>query len=466
MQRPVPSEERLRGRRAIVIGGSMAGLLAARVLSDHFEEVLLVERDKLSDSTDARKGVPQGRQLHAMLRRGVDILDELFPDLIAALIAGGGQEIDVGANFRWYHFGVQKVRFQSGITAISTTRTFLEREVRRRVLALEAVRCLDDRDVIGLTASEDRSRISGVRLKRRSGEDASAEEELLGDLIVDAAGRGAVTPKWLEQLGYGVTEESTYKLDVGYATRLYRRPGDATVPPEVIFVIGQAPESRRAGLIFPVEDGQWIALVCGMLGDHPPSDPEGYLEFARSLPNDAIYEVIKGAEPLSDVTSYNFRSNRRRHYEKLERFPDGLAVVGDALCSFNPIYGQGMTTAGLVALALDRCLRDQRRNHGGSILGLSRRFQADAARVTEAPWMMAATEDFRYPEVIGRRPFGHSIMEWYLGRVHQVVARDKTVALCFLRVMHMLDPLTALLAPTMMARVLAGGFPRAPSARS
>lgn len=439
----------------------MAGLLATRVLSDHFDEVVLVERDKLSDSAEPRKGVPQGKQLHALLKRGVDILDELFPDLIAALLAGGGQALDVSADFRWYHFGVEKARFASGITAIATTRTFLEREVRRRVLALKGVRCFDERDAKGFMASEDRGRITGVRLRPRSGEAAAIEEEVPGDLIVDAAGRGSLSPKWLEDLGYGKTEESALKVDVGYATRIYRRPDPLSLPYKAIFIIGKAPESRRIGALFPVEDGQWMSLLCGMLGDHPPSDPEGCLEFARDLPSDALYQAIKGAEPLSGVSTYKFPANKWRHYERLSRFPEGLAILGDSLCSFNPIYGQGMTTAGLVVLALDGCLREQRRSHNGSMLGLSRRFQAQAARITEVPWMMAATEDFRYPEVEGKRPLGQAIMEWYLGRVHQVVERDTTVALCFLQVMHMLVSPTALLAPTMMARVLAGGFPRA-----
>lgn len=461
MGRTIRANERFGGRRAIVIGGSMAGLLATRVLSDHFDEVLLVERDKLSDSNEARKGVPQGRQLHALLKRGVNILDELFPDIVAALLAGGGQALDVSADFRFYHFGVEKARFPSGITAISTTRTFLEREIRRRVLALEGIRCLDERDAVGFTASEDRSRITGVRVKLRSGEGAGTEEDLLGDLIVDAAGRGSVAPKWLEKLGYGATEESMYKIDVGYATRIYRRPEPMTLPYKAIFIIGKAPESRRLAGLFPIEDGRWISFVGGLLGDHPPSDSAGYLDFVRNLPSDALYEALKDAEPLGDAVTYKFPTNRRRHYERLERFPDGFAVLGDSLCSFNPIYGQGMTTAGLVALALDDCLREQRRRHGSSIRGLSKRFQAEAARVTDVPWMMAATEDFRYPEVQGKRPFGQSIMEWYLGRVHQVVARDIQVELCFLRVMHMLEPPTALLAPTILARVLAGGFPRA-----
>jgi 2-polyprenyl-6-methoxyphenol hydroxylase-like FAD-dependent oxidoreductase len=461
MRRTLHSSERFGGRRAIVIGGSIAGLLAARVLSDHFDEVVLVERDKLSDSAEARKGVPQGRQLHALLKRGVDILDELFPDLIAALLAGGGQALDVSADFRWLHFGVEKARFASGITAIATTRTFLEREVRRRVLALKGVRCLDECDAMGFITSEDRSRITGVQLRLRGGESAGTGEELPGDLIVDASGRGSHSSKWLEDLGYGKTEESALKVDVGYATRIYRRPDPPSVPYKALFVIGKAPECRRIGVLFPVEDGQWISLVCGLLGDHPPSDPEGYLEFARSLPSDALYEAIKGAEPSSDVTMYRFPANKRRHYERLGRFPEGLAILGDALCSFNPIYGQGMTTACLAVLALDGCLREQRLRHGGSMLGLSRRFQAEAARVTEVPWRMAATEDFRYPEVEGKRPFGQALMAWYLGRVHQVVEHDTTVALCFLRVMHMLAPPTALLTPTILARVLAGGFPRA-----
>jgi 2-polyprenyl-6-methoxyphenol hydroxylase-like FAD-dependent oxidoreductase len=458
MTRQMVDRDRFGGRRAIVIGGSMAGLVTARVLADHFDEVLLVERDALLDTDEPRKGVPQGRQLHALLTRGEEILSALFPGLIDALVAAGGELVDFSRDLRWHHFGVDKVRFDSGVRAITVTRPFLEREVRRRLFALPGVRRLDQREVLGLLAGEDRRRVTGVTLRRRDGEGAAeAPEELLGDLVVDACGRGSHTPKWLEALGYARPEETVVKVNVCYATRLYRRPEPTGLPYKGLYILGTPPASKRLGVLAPIEGGRWIALVAGLLGDHPDADPQAFLDFARSLPIDDLYRVLNDAEPLGDVALYKFPSHQRRHYERMDRFPESFVVLGDSHCSFNPIYGQGMTTAALGAVLLGACLGEQRRERGGSILGLSRRFQARVARETDVPWSMALSEDLRYPEIEAHRPFGYALMKWYLGRVHRAAGRDEEVALHFLRAMHMIEPPTRLLAPALVARVLAGG---------
>ncbi|MEO7331293.1 MAG: hypothetical protein ABI193_22140, partial [Minicystis sp.] len=443
-------------RRAIVIGGSMAGLVTARVLADHFDEVLLVERDALLDTDEPRKGVPQGRQLHALLTRGEEILSALFPGLVDALVAAGGELVDFSRDLRWHHFGVDKVRFDSGVRAITVTRPFLEREVRHRLFALPNVRRFDQREVLGLLASEDRLRVTGVVLRRREGE--HAPEELVGDLVVDACGRGSHTPKWLEALGYPRPEETVVKVNVCYATRLYRRPEPTGIPYKGLYILGTPPASKRLGVLAPIEGGRWIALVAGMLGDHPSADPKEFLDFARSLPIDDLYRVLKDAEPAGDIALYKFPSHLRRRYERMARFPEAFVVLGDSHCSFNPIYGQGMTTAAIGALALGACLTEQRRAHGRSILGLSRRFQARVARETDVPWSMALSEDLRYPEIEADRPAGYALMKWYLGKVHLATARDREVALHFLRAMHMMEPPTRLLQPALVARVLAGGI--------
>ncbi len=457
MARHIEDQARFGGRRAIVIGGSMAGLVTARVLADHFDEVLLVERDALLDTDEPRKGVPQGRQLHALLTRGEEILSALFPGLLDALVAAGGELVDFSRDLRWHHFGVDKVRFESGVRAITVTRPFLEREVRRRLFALPGVRRLDQREVLGLLASEDRRRVTGVALRRRDGEREGEREELLGDLIVDACGRGSRTPKWLEALGYPRPEETVVRVDVCYATRLYERPEPSGIPYKGLYILGTPPASKRLGVLAPIEGRRWIALVAGMLGDHPSADPADFLGFARSLPIDDLYRILKDAQPAGDVALYKFPSHQRRHYERMARLPESFVIVGDSHCSFNPIYGQGMTTAAIGALTLGGCLSEQRRSYGGSILGLSRRFQARVARETDVPWSMAMSEDLRYPEIEAHRPAGYALMKWYLGKVHLAAARDREVALHFLRAMHMVEPPTRLLRPALMARVLAGG---------
>lgn len=446
------------GSRAIVIGGSIAGLMTARVLADGFDEVLLLERDPLTDDDGPRKGVPQGRQLHGLLKRGEEIFEALFPGLVAALLDEGAQVVDFSQDIRWHHFGVEKVRFPSGIAATMITRPALEREVRRRLLARPNVRLLDRRAVTGLCTTEDRTRITGVKATHRDGGAVPVAEQLHGDLVVDACGRGSSTPKWLTELGYPKPEETTIKVDVCYATRFYRRPADTGLPYKGLYIIGTPPQNKRLGILSPVEGDRWIALVAGMLGDHPPADDEGFLAFAKGLPVDELHRVLAQAEPLGDPVLYKFPAHQRRHYERMARFPEGLVVLGDSHCSFNPVYGQGMTTAALGALTLGECVKEQRSLHHGSMLGLSRRFQARIAKETDGPWAMATGEDLRYPEIEAERPFGYAIMKWYLGRVHRAVAHDRVLALHFLRAMHMLGPATKLLEPRMAMRVLAGGF--------
>ena len=448
-------------RRAIVLGGSIAGLAAARVLADHFEEVLLVERDTLDDTDGLRKGVPQGRQLHGLLKHGEDILEGLFPGLVASLHAAGAVPVDFGRELRWHHFGVDKARFDSGVVGTMMSRPFLEREVRRRLFAVPNVRRLDRREAMGLLASDDGQRITGVRARRRDGTaDRDELEELRGELVVDACGRGSSTPKWLMELGHQRPEETEIRVNVCYATRLYHRREPTGLPYRALYVIGTPPGSKRIGALSPIEGDRWIAALVGVLGDHPPGDPEGFLEFAKGLPIDELHRVISHAEPASDISIYKFPSHLRRHYEKMDGFPAGLVVLGDSHCCFNPIYGQGMTTAAIGAQVLAECLEEQRRVAGASLEGLSRRFQTKLAKVTDGPWAMAIGEDFRYPEIEAKRPFGYGFMKWYTGRVHRAVAHDTELALCFLRAMHMLEPPTALLTPRMALRVLAGGLSR------
>jgi 2-polyprenyl-6-methoxyphenol hydroxylase-like FAD-dependent oxidoreductase len=436
-------------RRAVVLGASMAGLAAARVLVDHFDEVTIVERDALPTGAEGRKGVPQGRHLHGLLQRGQQVFEGMFPGLSDALIAGGGLRVDFSEELAWYHFGAWKQRFASGVKMIAMSRPFFEAEVRRRVLALPQVRCLDQHDVLGLRATPDGARITGVRVRSRV--DGTSEQSLFGDLVVDATGRGSATPRWIEALGYPLPEEESVAVHVGYTTRTFRRDPSVAMPWKALYVIGDAPR-RRIGAIFPIEGDRWIAILAGQLRDYPPTELPGFLEFAGSLPVDDLQRALASFEPLDDGVAYRFPSNLRRRYERMTRRPEGLVAVGDALCSFNPIYGQGMTTAALVAQELGACLRERR-----ELAGLPGRFYRRAARVIDAPWQMTTLEDFRNPGVTGERPPAYPLIAGALARVHRATSRDREVALHFLRAMHMTEPPTMLLRPDCLARVLLRG---------
>ncbi|HEY7125927.1 MAG TPA: FAD-dependent monooxygenase [Ktedonobacterales bacterium] len=447
------------GQHAVVIGASMAGLLAARVLSDHFERVTVIERDRL-DGMDARKGVPQGRQTHAILSKGAAVIEELFPDLFPSLIEGGATPVDMGADLRWYQFGVWKVQFSSGIRVYCESRPWLEGQIRQRVASRTNVRILDGYEVTRLYTSADTKRITGVQARTADGE--RREEALMADLVVDASGRGSQAPQWLKSLGYPQVEESVVKVDVGYATRIYRRPKDAPADWKVMAIFCTPPQEKRIGFVLPIEGDRWSVSVSGWLKDYPPSDDAGFLDYARSLPSPALYELIKDAEPLSPVSIYRFAANRRRYYERMSALPEGFLVMGDAVCSFNPIYGQGMTVAAIEAETLQAALQ-QCQGRQGDMAGFTRRFQKAIAKTINVAWMFTTSEDFRYPETEGKRSFGMGFFHWYSRRLLEAAADNPRLAQSFYLVMHMLKPPTAMFTPRVLAAVLLWKKPTQPA---
>jgi 2-polyprenyl-6-methoxyphenol hydroxylase-like FAD-dependent oxidoreductase len=436
------------GRHAIVMGGSMAGLLAARVLSDHFDTVTLLERDRFPAGDTSRKGVPQGEQPHALLAKGYEILSRLFPDLPDALHNGGAVFLETGTDMRWFHAGDYRIRSFIGLTGPFMSRPFLERLVRERVLALPNVYALTACDVRGLTVSRDGTCITGVRMRRPEAED---EEMLSADLIVDATGRGSRSPAWLEELGYPRPEEETIRINMGYTTLIYKRePADIT-DAKAVYVTPSAPQEKRYGAVFPIEGDRWLVCMGGWLGDHAPTDHAGFLEFARNLPVPDVYDIIAHKEPISEFRTFKYPYNLRRRYEKLPRFPEGYLVLGDALCSFNPVYGQGMTSAALTAEVLEKCL--QARTSYGDLRGLAKAFFPEAAKRVDTPWRMAAGADFQYPEAEGIKAPGTDLLNAYFQRMHRATHSDPVVYAAFSRVMHLLASPFSLLTPGMIWRV-------------
>lgn len=433
-------------RHAIVMGASMAGLLAARVLSEHYQRVTLIERDRLPADVENRKGVPQGRHLHVLQAKGEQIIQRLFPGLAEDLLRDGAERLDITNDLLWYHFGGYTVRYPSGLLLTAMSRPLLEAHVRRRVLGIANIRCLEQCDVTAFVTSPDRARVTGVMVHRRA--EGAGTEALHADLVVDATGRGSRTPKWLEALGYARPEESNIKIGFGYTTRLYRQDPHLLPNAKAIYTQSTPPHEKRSGGLFPIEGRRWIVTLTGYDGHHAPATEAGFLAHARSLETPDIYNVVRSAEPVSDFMVHGFPSSLRRHYEKLKRFPEGLLVVGDAMCSFNPIYGQGMTVGAIETDALDRCLRAAR----GPIQ--ARSFFKRAASAIENPWMVSVGEDFRYTGTDGPKPPLTDAINWYVGHVHRTTHRDPTTARTFIEVIAMTQPPTALFQPRILRQVL------------
>ena len=433
------------GRHALVLGASVGGLLAARVLADCYSTVTVVERDRLPAAGQPRKGVPQGRHAHGLHARGSAVIEQLFPGFTQEIVARGGMVLDISRDFRWYANGGFHQPTASGLEGLLVSRPLLEAGLLARVRALPNVQVLEACDVLGLVVSEDRTRVTGARLARDAG---SFEQTLSADLVVDATGRGSRSPAWLAELGYERPEEQQVRIDVGYASRDYRRRPDQ-LPGLKGFAIAGAPPHGRNGVVLAQEGDRWSVTLGGYNGDFAPLDPAGFLEFARGMPTPAVYELLKDAEPLTDPLPYRFRANQRRRYDRLARFPVGYLVFGDAICSFNPVYAQGMTVAANEALVLQACLAD-------GDARLAQRFFGAVNPVLDGPWQVAVGNDLRLPHVEGRRTRMGQFMNWYIGKLHIAAQSDAELSVAFLRVVNMIAPPTAIMHPRMMLRILRG----------
>lgn len=439
------------GKEAVVIGASVGGILAARALANAFERVTIIERDEFPEHGEQRKGVPQGRHTHGLLSSGLEIMEDFFPGLKDDLVAQGALHGSVTGWVRWNFGPGYHAQYDSELMGIVVTRPRLEAQLRRRLLELPNVRAFSACDVLGLAASGDNRRVTGVRVIARR--DGSVEEVLPADLVVDATGRGSRSPAWLEGLGYQRPAEDQVRVNLTYMSRMYRRDplaldGDRGV------IIASTKTNRRAGVMLAQEGDRWIVSLASYMGDSAPTDDEGYLAFARTLNAPEIYETLKNAEPLGPVSQHKIPSSQRRRYERLERFPEGYLVFGDALCSFNPIYGQGMSVSAQEARALDEILRE-----GGA--NLWQRFIKRAAVIIEIPWTIAAGNDLRYPEVEGPRSKQTDFINWYVEQLHEVAQFDKTASLAFQKVTNLMAPPASLMHPRIALRVLLGRlFPR------
>jgi 2-polyprenyl-6-methoxyphenol hydroxylase-like FAD-dependent oxidoreductase len=380
---------------AIVIGGSIAGLTAARVLSDHFARVTLIERDRLPDTPEFRRGAPQARHAHSLPLRGQNILEQQFPGLADELVANGAIPINGGNEMAFFIAGGwHQLRHHAAIVSMTCSRPLLENTIYRRVAGHPRIRVLQEHEVINLCVDRQGMQVTGVWLRNKRGL-LQHQSRLTADLVVDASGRASEAPQWLANLGYTPPRETSINAFAGYASRLYRRPAEFNESWKTLYIRPTPPDRTRGGIILPIEGNRWYVTLIGMAGDYPPTDEDEFLAFAQSLPASQLYDVIKNAEPLTKVYGYRQAQNQRRHYDELPRYLEGLLVCGDAAYALNPVYAQGMTAALLGSQALDRCLQEQRSRPG--LAGLARTFQAELGRVVADSWELAIREDRRWP---------------------------------------------------------------------
>jgi 2-polyprenyl-6-methoxyphenol hydroxylase-like FAD-dependent oxidoreductase len=443
------------GHHAVVIGGSLAGLMSAAALADFFDHVTVFERDRVEDRAVLHKSVPQGNHIHALLLGGQHVMLLLYPGFTDELKRLGAVRFRPGIDVAFYgpngkgYNGTQSVKEPRdlGLEGHSMSRGLLEYNVRRRTIALANVELETEVAIEGLVY--DSGRVRGVR---RNG--AVGAQSIEADLVVDAGGRSSHASRWLVEMGVPAPDETTIGVDFAYTSTKYRKPDLACESEPSLLVGGPPPEHTRAAGLFEIEDRTWHVSLAGRFGDYPPTDEAGFLAFAKSLPSPKVYELIKDAERIADISHHRFPTSIWRHYERLQAFPEGFLILGDAICSFNPVYGQGMSSAALQVRELQKVLRERAAQARG-LDGVASDFFPKAAMAISAPWTLASNFDFAYPQTRGERPPGLTEGAGYFAALDSLQAEDIDVQRLVTEVFHLTKPLSALREEPLLSRILA-----------
>ncbi|MET8664579.1 FAD-dependent monooxygenase [Streptomyces tendae] len=436
-------------RRAVVVGAGLAGMLAAAVLADAgVTEVVVLDRDELPDGPRQRRGLPQGRHAHLLMTGGLRAMEEIVPGVGKRLLAAGAHEISLssGVLARSPEGWLRRWR-REGPVMLTCTRALVDWTVRAAVLEHPRVE-VRRAAAVGLTGSA--GRVRGVRV---SGPDGEADLE--ADLVVDASGRGTRIVTWLEGLGLSGVRTRTVDSGLVNASRVYRVPAGAErFPLTIVQADPYVARPGRSAMVMPVEGDRWLVSCGGTRGGEPPADAEGFLRYTLDLPDPIVGRLISGAEPLTDVHLSRSTSNVRHYLDKAPHWPEGLVVLGDALGTFNPAYGQGMSVAAFGARVLGRELE---RAGGPDAPGLARRVLRGAARPVDAAWAMAVGQDVLYPATRGGRPgIADRAVTAYTRRMTRAAAGSFAAASAIWDVTSMRTPPTRMFHPSAVLAALTG----------
>ncbi|MFI5759010.1 FAD-dependent oxidoreductase [Streptomyces sp. NPDC051569] len=440
-----------RTRHAVVVGGSLAGLLVAHVLTGHADRVTIVERDRLPDGPEPRAGVPQSRHTHVLLEGGQRALDALLPGIVAELREHGAPRLGMPSDLIQWQARRFYRRTPAHVHILTGSRPQLEWLVRRRVVADPRITVVEGTEVVGLLG--DRAQVRGVRLRERGTRTRQETRPLTADLVVDASGRGSRAPEWLSAIGAEPPREETLDTGLAYATRLYRAPADAEEQRGLGYYFVAGRDHIYGGVALPTENGHCLVTLSGLRGSEPPSDEAGFTDFAARLPHPVLHEWLLKAEPLSPVHAFRATANVRRRYDRPGRRPAGFLATGDALCAVNPVYGQGMAVAALGALALRDALADRRREP------TTRRLQRAMLGAARQAWGIASGADRELPGARGdaaRSRAADRIVARYLARVLERAPGDPVVGAAFRSVFTLTAPVSVLFAPRIVRAVLFG----------
>lgn len=420
--------------RVVIAGSGIAGLLAARVASDYFDEVIVIERDKEPTEAIPRKGVPQGHHIHVLLNKGEEILEELFPGIRARLTDSGSVKCTLGKDVKWYLAGKWMPSFEGGMVTFFQSRPLLEHIIRSSVNAIGNVRFLYTHRVETYNIDETNTVFRSVVVMDTV---TGICEAMTADLFIESSGRGSQFHRVLENLGQSAVKESCVGVDFAYSSGVFEIDKSVELDRSAILVYPKAPEETRAAAMIPIEEGKWLATAAGYSGDHPPVEPKAFLNYIGSISQPHIYEKLKKGRLVGDLKQFKFKSGVRRHYEKSTSQIQGMLVVGDAICSANPFFGQGIAVAAQEAKVLEDLLRENGPRSLNWSSTVIRGYYRRISKILDISWGLAIGEDLKYPTTTGNKPFGYAASRFLKDRI--MSSNSPEVAKQFYRVMHFVE---------------------------
>jgi 2-polyprenyl-6-methoxyphenol hydroxylase-like FAD-dependent oxidoreductase len=438
------------GEHAVVIGAGVAGLASAGALRDRFERVTVLELDAFPPTAAHRNGTPQDRHTHGVLCGGLQALEEVFPGFAGDLERAGAVPLRVGYDLRYERPGFDSFpKRDFGWLAYGMSRPMIERVLRARVEQCANVTLRGRSRVREIVATPDGAAANGVAF-----EQDGRGQTLAADLVVEATGRGDLTVALLEALHGALPHETSLGVDLGYSTAVFEMPDDAPCDWKGVLCFPKAPQSSRFGILWPIEGHCWTVSLAGRFDDKPPGDPDGFMAFARSLRTPTIADALESAKFVSPVSRFGTRTCVRRDFSNLAGFPQGLIQLGDAICRFNPTYGQGMSVAAQEARLLRRLLDGAVAGSRG-LAGVAPAFFVQAQTLLDAPWSMTTALDLAYPQTEGDRPADLEQRRRFGLALLQLAVSDPAVHKLTLAVQHLLEPQSVYGEPALVERVRA-----------
>jgi 2-polyprenyl-6-methoxyphenol hydroxylase-like FAD-dependent oxidoreductase len=437
------------GRRAVVVGAGIGGLAAAGALAPYFEQVDILERDRLAATAGSRSGTPQDRHPHGLLAGGLRALDRIFPGFAAGLAAAGAVPVRVARDVQLERPDVGAMpKRDFGISMLCATRPLIELVLRRRAEAIANVMLRPAARVTGIVPAASGAGVRGIRFVNGSG----YAEILEAELVVDASGRGAPTLTLLDALGWDRPQMTEIGVDISYATVVVEIEEGATADWKLVLTLPDPPRGLLHAVAVPTEDGRWIIVIANHSETSAIETWDAFREASRRLITPTLANALRYAQPPDGIRHYRFPVSTWQHFERLPRLPRGVLPLADAFCRFNPIHGQGMTSAAMQARLLQEVC-DGAAGDPDPIAAVQAGFMSEIASVLETPWTMSTSADLAFPETRGERPDNFAEARRFEAALFQAAVADPVVHRAVIEVAHLLKPHHRLREPDIAQRI-------------